>query len=174
MTNSRQLQTNNLPESIVTAASSVSDVARMVGLSRARFYQLVKDGVFPQPVYSIHSRRPFYNEHLQRLCLEVRRQNLGINGRTVLFYSRRKAPFKARKARQSVRRSNPATKNRGRWDSIVEGLKSLGMDGVTSDQIDPIIRLSYPMGTDNIEEGQLLRTCYRKLRTRRNAADNVG
>ncbi len=173
MTNSHRLQPNNLPDSIMTAASSVSDVARMVGLSRARFYQLVKDGVFPSPVYSIHSRRPYYTDEQQRVCLEVRRRNLGINGRAVLFYARRKAPFKNRSTRKSGRGSNPATKNRGRWDSIVDGLKSLGMDGVTSAQIDPIIRLSYPMGTDGIDEGDLLRTCFRKLR-RRNTSDNVG
>ncbi len=172
MTNSHWLQTNSMPDSIVTAASSISDVARTVGLSRARFYQLVKDGVFPSPVYDIRTRRPYYTDEQQRICLEVRRRNLGINGRAVLFYARRKAPF-ARKTTSAARRSSKS-KQSSRWSSIVEGLKSLGLDGVTSAQIDPIIRLSFPMGTDNIDDGDLIRCCYRKLRKRRNTTDNVG
>jgi hypothetical protein len=42
------------------AVVSVSEMARMVGLSRARFYQLQQAGVFPLPVYDVASRRPVY------------------------------------------------------------------------------------------------------------------
>jgi len=40
---------------------SISGMARMVGLSRARFYQLVGT-TFPWPLYDIATRRPFYGE----------------------------------------------------------------------------------------------------------------
>jgi hypothetical protein len=53
---------------------SVAEMARMVGLSRARFYQLVGEGIFPSPLYSVHTRRPFFSEEMQAICLEVRRQ----------------------------------------------------------------------------------------------------
>jgi hypothetical protein len=46
------------------AAVIVSEMARMVGLSRARFYQLRKAGVFPLPVYDVATRRPVYTEEL--------------------------------------------------------------------------------------------------------------
>src|SRR5262245_65689935 len=74
------------------AAVSVSEMARMVGLSRARFYQLVEAGVFPAPVYDVSTRRPMYVEELQTACLEVRRRNCGVNGKPVLFYSRGRRP----------------------------------------------------------------------------------
>src|SRR5687767_9090134 len=67
---------------------TVSEMARMCGLSRSRFYQLVEAGVFPQAVYSVATRRPIYVEEAQKVCLEVRRRNCGINGQPVLFYSR--------------------------------------------------------------------------------------
>lgn len=70
-------------------AVSVTEMARLVGLSRARFYQLVKDGVFPHPLYSIHTRRPYFSEEMQQVCLEVRKRNCGINGKPILFYSPR-------------------------------------------------------------------------------------
>lgn len=71
------------------AGVSVSEMARMVGLSRQRFHQLVQVGVFPQP--QRHDGRPFYDEPTQQMCLEVRRRNCGVNGQVVLFYSRRHA-----------------------------------------------------------------------------------
>ena len=45
----------------IKAAISIADMARMVGLSRARFYQLMGT-TFPWPVYSLSNRRPFYDE----------------------------------------------------------------------------------------------------------------
>ena len=47
---------NEATKSIV----SISDMARMVGLSRARFYQLVGT-TFPFPVYDVATHRPFYD-----------------------------------------------------------------------------------------------------------------
>lgn len=70
-------------------AVSVAEMARMVGLSRARFYQLIQAGVFPAPERHAETGRPFYGEEAQRTCLEVRRRNCGVNGKLVLFYSRR-------------------------------------------------------------------------------------
>jgi hypothetical protein len=67
------------------AIVSVSELARMCGLSRARFYQLQRAGVFPPPVYDVSTHRPVYVEELQKVCLEVRRKNCGVNGKPILF-----------------------------------------------------------------------------------------
>ena len=69
------------------AAMTISEMARMVGLSRARFYQLIGTA-FPWPVYSLSTRRPFFNQDQQNICLEVRRRNCGVDGRPVLFYAK--------------------------------------------------------------------------------------
>ena len=74
------------------AVVTVSEMARMVGLSRARFYQLQKAGVFPMPVYDSVSGRPVYIQELQQVCLEVRRRSYGVNGQPVVFYARRARP----------------------------------------------------------------------------------
>ena len=63
------------------AAVTVAEMGRMCGLSRARFYQLI-GATFPMPVYDVATRRPFYDEEAQKVCLEVRRRNCGIDGRT--------------------------------------------------------------------------------------------
>ena len=64
---------------------SVAEMSRMTGLGRARFYQLMNEGVFPSPLYDVATRRPFFNEEMQAICMEVRRRNCGVNGKPILF-----------------------------------------------------------------------------------------
>ena len=68
---------------------SVTELAKKIGLSRARFYQLQKTGVFPVPVYCIYTKRPFYPMDLQEKCLEIRKTGIGHNRRPIIFYSKR-------------------------------------------------------------------------------------
>ena len=70
------------------AAVTIAEMARMLNLSRQRLHQLIGTA-FPFPVYDLKTRRPFYTEELQRVCLEVRRRNCGVDGKPVLFYARR-------------------------------------------------------------------------------------
>ena len=98
---------------------SVAEMARMVSMSRARFYQLVEQGIFPPPLYRIDTKRPFFTQEMQESCLEVRRRNCGINGRPVLFYARRlETPI-------SKAMATPP-KNSHKHAELIEGLRALG------------------------------------------------
>ena len=68
---------------------TVTELAKKLGLSRARFYQLQKTGVFPAPVYCLYTKRPFYPMNVQGKCLEIRKTGIGHNGRPIIFYSKR-------------------------------------------------------------------------------------
>ncbi len=68
---------------------SVVKLAEKLDLSRARFYQLQKSGIFPPPVYSIYTKRPFFPANLQNQCLKIRNSGVGLNGNPVIFYSKR-------------------------------------------------------------------------------------
>ena len=73
------------------AVCSVSEMAQLLALSRSRFYQLLqKQNVFPQPLYDIATKRPFYPQHLQERCLQIRNTGIGDNHQQILFYRRRK------------------------------------------------------------------------------------
>lgn len=147
------------------SAVSVAEMARMVGLSRQRFYQLIGTA-FPFPVYCVFTRRPFYDEIMQNLCLEVRRRNCGIDGRPVLFYCRRPANVPAPK-------SAAPSKHRDNHADLIDGLQMLGMAGVNIRQIDAAVREVYPKGTGGVEESELLRTLFLHLK-RQNSGENVG
>jgi hypothetical protein len=144
------------------AAVSVTEMARMVGLSRARFYQLQKAGIFPLPERRPETGRPYYTEELQRACLEVRRRNCGIDGTPILFYARRVPVSKPRKAKARTAR------NAGQYDDLTDGLKSLGLSSVTDGQVGAAVQELFPQGTASVEDAEVIRAVFLHLR-RQNA-----
>ena len=82
------MSTENDLESIC----SVTKMALAVGLSRARFHQLIGTGVFPPPVYCIQTRKPMYPSALQQKCLQIRRTGIGFGGQPVRFNTPRRSP----------------------------------------------------------------------------------
>jgi hypothetical protein len=145
---------------------SVSEMARMVGLSRSRFYQLI-GSAFPCPLMD-KKKRPFYSEELQSVCLEVRRRNCGIDGKPILFYARRiaTAPSKPKKVKAT------ATVNPQHAD-LLEGLRSLGLASVTAADVAKALKELFPSGVENQDDGEILRAVFLHLK-RKNRADKVG
>lgn len=145
-------------------AVTVADMARMVGLSRARFYQLMKAGVFPTPRMDEVKNRPFYDQEAQKVCLEVRRKNCGVNGQVVLFYARRQviAPTK-RKAKAEPTKHPQA--------ELVESLKALGLT-VTATEVGEAMTELFPGGGSGHGDGDVIRAVFLHLK-RRNTAGNV-
>ena len=143
---------------------SVAGMARMVGLSRQRFHQLMTEGVFPPPIYDIHTRRPHYPEEMQKVCLAVREKNVGINGRVVLFYARR--PTLPIPNKQINTQRSTHTKKPPQHSGLVEGLKGLGLATVTELQIEAARKELYPNGSAGVGESELLRTIFVHLMRR--------
>ncbi len=127
-------------ETQTKAVVSVAEMARMVGLSRARFYQLIGTA-FPAPVYDVATRRPFYDEDLQKSCLEVRRRNCGVDGKPILFYSRRPVTtLPARKPKKI------AAVIDDKHADLRDGLKALGLATVTAAQVAEAVKEPIPAG----------------------------
>jgi hypothetical protein len=147
------------------AIVTVSEMARMVGLSRARFYQLQKAGVFPAPSYQ--AGRPVYTEDQQQVCLEVRRKNRGINGQPVLFYARRRpiAPSKRQK------RTDPLPARNKDITALLDGLNALGLTTATAAQVVEVTGELFPQGTTGIDQAEVLRAVFLHLK---NQAGNEG
>lgn len=147
------------------AGLSISDMARQCGLSRSRFYQLI-GSAFPHPIYDVATRRPFYPEELQQVCLEVRRRNCGINGKAILFYSPRQQ-IKAAVPRRAVKKTSAPVHDR--HDGLLDGLRSLGLVTTTAVQMAKVIKELYPAGIDGVEQGEVLRALFLHLRAQGSA-----
>jgi hypothetical protein len=148
------------------AVVSVAEMARMCGLSRARFYQLVNEGVFPPPLYRVETRRPFFTQEMQETCLEVRRRNCGINGKPVLFYARRLG------APMTKPKTTPP-KNSHKHADLIEGLRALGLTTVRCSDVEAAIQQNFPNGRSGIDHETVLRTVFLHLK-RQNSSDKVG
>jgi len=136
------------------AAVTVSEMSRMVGLSRARMYQLMGKA-FPMPSRD-GAGRPYFDEDQQRTILEVRRRNCGVDGKPILFYAPRTsiAP-----SRTSKRRSKPKPIVKAQHTEIADGVRALGL--VTTDvQVSAAIKESFPDGIESVDSGEVIRTVF--------------
>jgi hypothetical protein len=131
-------------------AVSVTEMAKMVGLRRTRFYQLIASGVFPPPEHDATTRRPFYSRELQQKCLDVCHCNVGVNGQRVIFYAKRT------KARSKPKR---ATTNNSQFDDLAKSLRSLGVADATPEKVKAIMMQLYPVGVKDVG-GEMLRRVF--------------
>jgi predicted DNA-binding transcriptional regulator AlpA len=149
------------------AVVTVSEMARMVGLSRARFYQLQKAGVFPAPVYQ--GGRPVYTDEMQQVVLEVRKKNRGVNGEPVLFYARRRAIQPAKRKK----RADPLPARNKDIPSLLDGLNALGLTTATAAQVLKVTVELFPQGTAGLDQAEVLRAVFLHLK-RQNQGGNAG
>jgi len=143
-------------------------MARIVGLSRSRFYALVGKGVFPPPAYLVATRRPYYPQELQQRCLEVRGSGMGFSGTVALFYparSERRSPARGRplRSRKSAERPDPVV------TAWIERLGQLGLEGLQPAAVRAAAAEAFPDGTEGKDDGAVLSAIYRRLRASRSA-----
>jgi len=151
-------------------AMSVSEMARAVGLSRARFYRRNRRGTFPTPDQEPMTKRPFYNEEKQLLCLEIRRRNCGIDGKPILFYSRRR-DCGSGKQKPTKPRVLPKDKN---LTALLDGLKALGLTTATAAQVEEMVTQIYPNGREGIDQGEVLKAVFLEIRRRNSGGSESG
>jgi len=157
---------------------SVSEMARMLGFSRTRIYQLIHDGVLPKPTKTAEGSRPFFTREQQEQCIEVRRTNRGVNGQAILFYSMRVTSTSppTTPTRQPRRRSAPERPRRSTEDSTITdlrcGLRQLGLTDATEQSIRAALADLYPDGHAGVDSSELLRSIFVHL-NRQDSHDNV-
>ena len=171
---------NNEPTT--KAVVTVSEMARMVGLSRARFYQLVKEGIFPEPSRWPTTNRPYFDHAQQEQCLTIRKTHCGANRKAVLFYgqvvdrtARPPAKRTAKTGRSSVSRPrNARTKPTG--DPLIaklkHGLGQLGLAATTDAAIRAALANEFADGHNGVDSTELLKAVFRRLNCQ-NSTDNV-
>ncbi len=132
---------------------SMTEIAQMVQLSRARFYQLLQAGFFPKPLHDERSKRPYYDLELQKKILECRQSGIGVDGSFMLFYS----PRKNGTASNVRKKIDPVVKE------LADTLESMGLD-ITVKQVQQGLLEIYPDGTNGEEQGVVIRELFRYLK----------
>jgi hypothetical protein len=150
---------------------SITEMAKMMSLSRSRCYQLIEEGIFFPPVYDIETHRPFFPPEIQAKNLEIRRRNCGANGKPILFYARRFATEPVIK-QLPARKAKSKTPKDSTIERLMSDLKSLGIENPNPVQIASTLKSCFPAGISQVEESEVLRTLYRSLK-RQITSDNL-
>ena len=150
-------QMDNKKMSNLKPIISVSEMAKMLNLSRARLYQLLEIGILPKPLYCERTKRPYFTIELQQQCLEVRETNIGANGQYILFYSPRKNTTK--KSSRNKSKLSP---------QIIEMTDTLNNMGLSCSAADVQVTVEelYPDGIDNLDHGVVIREIFRHLKSK--------
>jgi hypothetical protein len=136
----------------------MSEACKMMNLSRARFYQLLDKGIFPQPLYQIKTKRPFYDTRLQQELLKIRETGLGTNGQIILFYSpRKRAIDKPKKPKTLDSTVLP-------FKEFAETLNDMGLS-CSPKEVESAIAQLYPDGFESIDEGVVIRELFRFIKS---------
>ena len=145
----------------INSIISVTAMAKKVGLSRARFYQLQKEGFFPAALYCLRTHRPFYNAELQQKCLEVKATGIGaVNHLPILFYAPRN---KNNGTTSKPVKKKPAQSN---YTDFRDTLKQMGIVATVSEISDALNRL-YPGGVDeDADRGVIIRELFKFFKGR--------
>ncbi len=145
---------NNKKLSISKPIVSITEIAQMVQLSRARFYQLLQSGFFPKPLHDERSKRPYYDLELQKKILECRQSGIGVDGSFMLFYSPRKRETVSQTRKKKI---DPQVKE------LADTLQTMGLD-TTAKQVQQGLSEIYPDGTNGEEQGIVIRELFRYLK----------
>ena len=122
-----------------------SELSEILGISPSRLYDLISDGIFPEPLRNPKNQRPYFSSELTEACKQVVRTRVGLNG----------LPYTPNRKRKKDGKSN----HRSRHDSLVVSLAGLGLNA-TAKQIDEVVK-SLPEG---LEEGELVKQVFLALR----------
>ncbi len=125
---------------------TLTELCEQLGISKTRYYQLQRKGVFPAPHRA--GNRPVFDQEQVQTCVEVVRSRVGINGEPILF-NRKPAQEPSKKRPVSVK---------GKHDDLIAALASLGLT-VTKEQVAVAIH-SLPNAGADLDEPALIKAVF--------------
>lgn len=162
-----------MPSPSFRAYVSLSVLAEeILGLSRARVYELIERGALPQPIYDLRTKRPMFSRELQEQAKQVRDSGIGIDGQPIIFYRRRATQPQFVGSSGTPRRSGRRASinvQPNRHADLVSGLQGLGIAQADETSVAAALADVFPNGTDSQQEGDILRSLFRHFRRRQSA-----
>jgi hypothetical protein len=152
-------------KAFVTLSELAEDI---LGISRARLYELIERGSMPQPIYDLRTRRPLFDQTLQRQALAVRQTGIGVDGSVVIWYRRNRQTPAASSSTPSRARQRTSSSQRS-YAELVSNLQSLGVSNADERSVAAAVAECFPNGIETQQDSDVLRVLFRHLRRRESA-----
>ena len=157
-----------MEEKSIPKIVSINQLCSMMGISRSRYYQILAEGLIHPPVYT-DSKRPYFTRELAIKNLEVKKNNIGVNGSICIFYN---SNISISSAKNNTNKKEQKKKTTNKNTDLIEGLSCLGLDDIKSSQVEEVLKKCFPNGTENIEDGEILRQVFCLIKEQ-NSTDSV-
>ena len=154
----------------IPAVLSISQMAKLLNLSRSRFYTLMSEGIFLPPIYSASNKRPYFTAEIAQKNLQAKKNNVGVNGKICLFYSRNSSSCVHKKKLRKNKLQNNSAEDE--YEDLREGLGALGLSNISDAQIGSALKSCFPNGTADTPEGEILRAVFLSIK-RQNTEHNL-
>ena len=148
---------------------SINQLCSLMDISRSRYYQILSEGLIYPPIHT-DPKRPYFTKELALKNLEVKKNNLGVNGKICLFYNCKGPSFPATKNKPTKKENKNTTTDK--YIDLIEGLSSLGLDNIKPSQVEEAVKKCFPNGVDQVDEGEVLKQVYCAIKAQ-NSSDNV-
>jgi hypothetical protein len=136
------------------AAVSVTQMCRLLKMSRSQFTVHSRRGIFHSPMHLASNNRPYFTASMVEDNLRARQTGIGVNGEYVLFYERSPTTPKVENKIESRVEST----------HLLDGLKASGLKTVTRDQVEAALMSCFPNGTADQNENTVLTVVFRHLK----------
>ncbi len=158
------IQSTNPPLREYVSFSSLAE--DILGLSRARLYELVERGAMPQPCYDLRTKRPVFTRQQQEQALAVLRLGVGIDGQPIIFYRRNRHAAESAPTNVPTRSRRRASAHResSLYAELVSSLQSLGVGQADERSVAAAVAECFPNGLDGQQDSDVLRVLFRHLR----------
>ena len=126
-----------------------SELSEMLGISPSRLYDLIRDGIFPEPARNPKNQRPYFRKQDVESCRQVLATRVGLNG----------LPYTPNRKRK---RGSSSPEPQGKHESLITALAALGVSAAPK-QIDEALKSLPSLGKD-LPEGDLVKQVFLALR----------
>ena len=147
------MSVRTMNDNSLKAAISVSQMCKLLSMSRSQFYWHVRKGTFHSPL-KLPNGRPYYNASMVEDNLKARDMGISVSGVYVIFYERTEdTPSKP-----------VSPKPKTDHHDLMNSLQALGLSGLTTAIVEKAVSECYPKGTTSQDEQDILRTVFRHLK----------
>ena len=146
----------------IKTAVSVAEMARMIHMSRSRLYQLL-GSTFPQPKKDDRGR-PYFDAEQQTAIIESRRRNAGIDGRPILFRTRR-SPSAPSSPKGAIKKPSVIPEHKELIE-VLNGVRALGLSHINRKAVEQCLSTTYPDGKSPTDRSTVIRAVFLSLKCR--------